>query len=150
MRLRSFLIEGVQKKMPRSTIADTQSKTKISKNRSAVQNKIYGYKNWDGLTIHFFFMTLHKILKIVVFLYENFFEEGRDNDQYCEDHNFWDKKCHVASSCAGCNIPDDAATQVEDVAEPKGAQCVNRIDIEEVVDLLKEIVRQQKRQFPSS
>ena len=51
MRLRSFLIEGVQKKMPRSTIADTQSKTKISKNRSAVQNKIYDYDLFGESTI---------------------------------------------------------------------------------------------------
>ena len=39
---------------------------------------------------------------------------------------------------------------MEDVAEPKSAQCVNRIDIKEVVDSLIEIVWQQNRQFHGS
>ena len=39
---------------------------------------------------------------------------------------------------------------MEYVAEPEGAQRVDNINVEQVVDFLNEVVRQQKRQFKSS
>lgn len=79
--------------------------------------------------------------------YEMRFNKGGNAHQYCENHNFWDEKNYVAASCRVSDLSDNAAPQVEYVAEPKCAQHVDNINIEQVVDFLYEVVRQQKRQF---
>ena len=82
--------------------------------------------------------------------WEKGFKNGGYVNQKCEDHDFWNKKNHVAASCAGSDFSNNAAAQVENVAQPEGAQCVKSIDVEEVVDLHHKVVRQQDRQFEGS